>query len=244
MPHPSSSLILLCAGAGSRMRGRVRDKILEPLEGKPVFLYSIETFSRAEIVDNVVFVTRDTSQKEAIAKALPSEYSRCWNLHWATGGKERSHSVRNGLAAIEHAGDGLVFIHDAARPLITVGALKALEACARVDGNATLAHRVVDTIKQARDAGRPIRNASFLTLNREALWAVETPQVFRRPDIARAYEMAAAQSIPVTDDTGAYELTGNPVSLVENSNPNPKLTHPFDFAWASFLLHNSGISNQ
>jgi len=93
-----------------------------------------------------------------------------------------------------------------------------------------LAHRVTDTIKEHSGNGR------LKTLNRSKLWAMETPQVFSKALIDRAYQRVAARRLRITDDAAAVELLGYPVALLENVYPNPKLTHPKDLAHLEFLL--------
>jgi 2-C-methyl-D-erythritol 4-phosphate cytidylyltransferase len=93
-----------------------------------------------------------------------------------------------------------------------------------------LAHRVIDTIKEHRDPGR------LRTLDRSRLWATETPQVFARDLIERAYARVIARGWRVTDDAAAVERLGHPVALLENPHPNPKLTVPADLTYLEFLL--------
>ncbi|OHE88991.1 MAG: 2-C-methyl-D-erythritol 4-phosphate cytidylyltransferase, partial [Verrucomicrobia bacterium RIFCSPLOWO2_12_FULL_64_8] len=151
------------------------------------------------------------------------------------GGRERGDSVANALAALPDD-IGLVFIHDCARPLIDVARIRALQRAARRDGAAVLAHRVPDTIKQAPRAKSPLRRIRVSTLDRSRLWAMETPQVFERHLISRAYALVRRRRLTVTDDARAIELLGRPVTFVENPRPNPKLTTPADLAYMEFLV--------
>ena len=139
------------------------------------------------------------------------------------GGKERQDSVSAALAALP--GDiGHVFIHDCARPLIRPEQLVALHKIVRRSRAVVLAHRVTDTIKEKRPGGR------LRTVDRSRLWAMETPQVFSRDLIERAYAQVSSRRIKVTDDAAAVEALGHPVELLENPHPNPKLTSPQDLA--------------
>jgi 2-C-methyl-D-erythritol 4-phosphate cytidylyltransferase len=98
-----------------------------------------------------------------------------------------------------------------------------------------LAHRVRDTIKLG--PGQAGRAAVWLkNLDRERLWAMETPQVFERELIARGYAKAQARGLTVTDDAAAVELVGHGVSLLENDRPNMKLTAPADLGVLEYLL--------
>lgn len=223
-----TAAILLAAGRGKRMRGAVADKILAPLAGRPVFAHSVAAFAAARVADFFIIVHRDRRQMLALAAHTPTP------AVFVRGGRERQDSVAAALAAlppdITH-----VFIHDCARPLVRPQQLRALLALARRHGAAVLAHRATDTIKQA--AGSAVRRPARLrTVPRETLWAMETPQVFSRDLISRAYARVAAKTLRVTDDTAAVELLRHSVALLENPHPNPKLTAPVDFAWCEFLL--------
>ena len=228
------ALILLCAGSGSRMRGSVNDKILEPVRGKPVLRYSIDAALAAGGFAQWIFVVRDDAQSENIAGIVSRNLPGDTQVTRVRGGAARQDSVYAGLRAV-NADAGLVFIHDAARPCIQPSILNRLREVARADGNATLAHRVVDTIKQVAAETDAPRRQALHHLDRERLWAMETPQVFRPGEILEAYRAVIESGETVTDDTAALAAAGRPVSLVENPYPNPKLTRPLDLAWIELL---------
>jgi 2-C-methyl-D-erythritol 4-phosphate cytidylyltransferase len=133
------------------------------------------------------------------------------------GGKERQDSVRNALAALP-ADIAYVFIHDCARPLVRAEQLVGLHKIVRKENAVVLARRVSDTIKQHSDTGH-LKN-----LDRDRLWAMETPQVFARELIDEAYSKVALKKRRITDDAAAVEYLKHPVALLENTHPNPKLT--------------------
>src|SRR5215213_10011400 len=193
-----TAAILLAAGSGSRMQGAVTDKVLAPLAGKPVFSYSAAAFMQSAIADLYVIVYRDQRQMMELSAHAPTPSVL---VH---GGRERQDSVTNALAAlpadIEH-----VFIHDCARPLIRAEQLVALHKIVRREQAVVLAHRVIDTIKEHRD------DARLRTLDRARLWAMETPQVFSRELIARAYNRVSARKRHITDDAEAVEYLGHPI---------------------------------
>lgn len=218
------------------MRGAVADKVLAPLAGQTVLEHSLKAFREAAVADYFVFVIRDQEQRLAVSKVIVGLGGRFDKIRFATGGKERQDSVFSGLQAVP-AEVKNVFIHDCARPLITVKSLRALTAAVKKDRAAVLAHRVVDTIKQTPPkAGKKLRLHKLKDLPRETLWAMETPQVFARELILKAYIKVRAKKLRVTDDVAAATLLGHAVTIVENSSPNPKLTHPEDFAWVELLL--------
>ena len=228
VPRPCRvAAILLAAGRGRRMGGAVADKILAPLAGRTVFAHSVAAFVASGVADLFVIVHRDQRQLLALAALAPTP------ARFVRGGRQRQDSVAAALAAlppdITH-----VFIHDCARPLVQPAQLRALLKLARRTHAAVLAHRVTDTIKERLPpAGQ---TAALRTVPRENLWAMETPQVFARGLITRAYARVAAKKIRITDDAQAVELLRHPVALLDNPHPNPKLTTPADLAWCEFLL--------
>jgi 2-C-methyl-D-erythritol 4-phosphate cytidylyltransferase len=224
---PRTAAILLAAGSSRRMQGAVADKVLAPLGGRPVFTYAAAAFMESGVADFYAVVYRDQRQMLALAAYAPTP------AVFVRGGRERQDSVRLALAALP-PDIATVFIHDCARPLVRPEQLRALHRIARRGHAVILAHRVTDTIKE--------RKARLRTLDRSLLWAMETPQVFPRRLIARAYAHALARGRRVTDDAAAVELLGRasrtPV-LLENLLPNPKLTTPADLAYVEFLLRPS-----
>ena len=170
---------------------------------------------------------------ERIVVALPAGVEAPEGVVGVEGGAERSHSVRN---ALEAAGDGdPVLVHDAARPLLTTElAARCLAALEGVEA-AVAAARVTDTTKEAGPD-----NVVSRTLDRSRLWAVQTPQVFRRAALeaamARSDEILAA----ATDDASLVEDAGGRVRVVEAPRENLKVTTPVDLRVAELLLRERG----
>jgi 2-C-methyl-D-erythritol 4-phosphate cytidylyltransferase len=205
------------------MAGAVPDKMLATVAGRPVFAHSAAAFAASGVADLYVVVYRDRPQMTALSAFAPTPSLL------VRGGKERQDSVAAALAALP--GDiGHVFIHDCARPLIRPEQLVALHKIVRRQRAVVLAHRVTDTVKERRPGGR------LRTIDRARLWAMETPQVFSRDLIERAYARVASRRLRVTDDAAAVEGLGHRILLLENSHPNPKLTSPQDLAYVEFLL--------
>lgn len=221
-----TAAILLAAGAGSRMQGTVTDKVLAPLGGRPVFAHSAIAFMASGIADFYVVIYRDQRQMTELAAYAPTPSAL------VQGGRERQDSVMNALASLPGDID-YVFIHDCARPLVRPEQLVALHKIVRREDAVVLAHRVTDTVKEHRD------DALLRTLDRSRLWAMETPQVFARDLIVRAYARVAEKGLRVTDDAAAVELLRHPVALLENTHPNPKLTTPADLDWMEFLFQRA-----
>jgi 2-C-methyl-D-erythritol 4-phosphate cytidylyltransferase len=192
------------------------------LAGRPMLEWSLDALRLVPAVERIVV-------------ALPPGAEAPEGVVAVAGGAERSHSVR---AALEAAGalpdDEPVIVHDAARPLATAGLFeRALEALAVRDCDAVVAAaRVTDTVKRA--PGDDLRVVE--TLDRSALWAVQTPQVFRRGALARALAQPDEVLAAATDDAGLVEQAGGRVHVVESPAENLKVTTPVDLQLAELLL--------
>ena len=218
-----TAAILLAAGSGTRLVGAVADKVLAPLAGRPVFAHSASAFATSGVADLYVVVYRDQRQMLTLSAHAPTP-----SLLIA-GGAERQDSVAAALSALP-SDIAHVFIHDCARPLVRPEQLVALHKIVRREHAVVLAHRVTDTIKKHSP------DARLRTLDRDRLWAMETPQVFSRDLICRAYARVAKKKLRITDDAQAVEALDHPIALLENPFPNPKLTTPADLAYLEFLL--------
>lgn len=229
-------LILLAAGSGSRMQRSVKDKNLAQLCGKPVVIFCLETLIASEIFERVLLVYRDDQQRDQIERMVEQANISNIKMDWVRGGAERQDSIFNALKQVPVKID-YVFIHDCARPLVSIRAIRNLYSVVQKDGAATLAHRVTDTIKESVQPSSEREFPSILRdIERDRLWAVETPQAFEAKLIISAYQKLFAAGKNVTDDTAVLEHSGHSVTLVENESANPKLTFPIDFAYAEFLL--------
>ncbi len=144
------------------------------------------------------------------------------------GGAERSHSVRNALRA--STGDR-VLVQDAARPMLTVALVEACLAALDDADAAVAAAPVVDTTKEAGADGVVLR-----TLDRRALWAVQTPQAFRRAALEDALAQPDAVLAAATDDASLVEARGGRVRVVPAPRENLKVTTPLDLRVAELLL--------
>jgi len=187
-----------------------------------------------QLVQWSVDALRAVAAIEQIVVALPVGADAPVGTSGVQGGSVRSESVRLALAA---AGGGrdqdLVLVHDAARPLLTTelasATIRALEADESIDGMIA-AVPLTDTVKRVRDG--VVRE----TLNRSELWAVQTPQVFRRAALERALDVPQEVLAQATDDAWLIERAGGRVRVVESSSENLKVTTPLDLALAEMLL--------
>jgi 2-C-methyl-D-erythritol 4-phosphate cytidylyltransferase len=217
--------ILVAAGRGERM-GATRPKAFLSLAGQTLLERSARALTAAPSVAGVVAVVPagDIDEARDLCEALakPCEV--------VAGGERRQDSVRAGLAALPPGFDGVVLVHDAARPLVSIALVEAVVLAAREHGAAIPVVPLADTIKQVGDG----RVAA--TVDRDRLAAAQTPQGFRVDLLAHAYERAFADGVVLTDESMALERLGAPVACVPGSSRNRKLTTPDDLAWAERVL--------
>ena len=206
--------LLVAAGSGERL-GSEAPKAFVAVAGRPMLEWSVEAI-RAAGVDEIVV-------------ALPAGVEPPEDVAWVHGGTTRSESVRNALHAATR--DDHVVVHDAARPLVTPDLFeRCLAALADADA-AIAAARVTDTIKEA---GADLRVER--TLDRSRLWAVQTPQAFRRDALERALDVDEKVLAAATDDAWLVERDGGSVAIVEAPPSNFKVTTPHDLEVAGLLL--------
>lgn len=229
-PEPSKvAVILAAAGKGRRFQesgeGEVVNKTFAELAGKPVWLHSVEKFVlRDEVRQLIVVVAPDEL-----------EWFRSFYAQWidrylilvVPGGKERADSVQN---ALRHVSDEieLVAVHDAARPCVSGREIDEVFQAAREHGAAMLASPVVGTLKRVRDG--MIRE----TVPRDGLWEAQTPQVFRKDILLKAYGRRSGD-LP-TDDAQLAEQAGYSVFIVPTERWNLKITTRTDLTVAESLI--------
>lgn len=219
--------VVVAAGRGSRM-GTKESKQYLPLHGKPILVHTLELFqAMEEIADIALVVGADDVER---CTGLVRDYKLDKVTAVVAGGSERQHSVFAGIKALSPAA-GWVMVHDGVRPLVTRKAIRACCEKAEQSGAAVLAVPVKDTIKQVDDTGLIVS-----TPDRRSLWAIQTPQAFRRDLLTEAHERAAAEHFLGTDDAMVVERTGAPVVIAEGDYTNIKITTPDDLPWAEFLL--------
>lgn len=216
------SAIIVAAGEGQRMEGI--EKMFAPINGRPALARVLDTFQRCKKIDAIIVVT-SAKNIDACRKLVKAEgWSKVKDV--VVGGKRRQDSVAEGLKRAKDA--DWVVIHDGARPLVTIDLIERGLAAAKETGAAVAAVPVTDTIKEVQ-TGEIVHR----TLSRENLRAIQTPQVFRRDIIEKAYQNAAGD---VTDDAALVEKAGYQVKLYPGSYANIKITTPDDLAVAEALV--------
>ena len=215
--RPCCAALVAAAGSSSRMGGV--NKLLQPLDGIPVLARTLTALQMARRIDEIVVAAREEDFLEISQLCRTYGITKCTKV--IRGGESRAHSVL--LAALE-AGEG-------ARPLVTPELIDDVAEQAARCGAAAPAVAVKDTIKAVRDDGTVAE-----TLDRAALRAVQTPQIFESALLKAALQAAVEGGIPITDDCSAVERLGKRVYLVEGDEENLKITTPVDLILAEAIL--------
>lgn len=221
--------VIAAAGESSRMGA---DKLFLPLAGIPVLVRTLMQFEQCKAITEIIVVTRE--DKIVPVANLCREYGITKVTKVLQGGATRLESSAAGVfQADRHS--GLIAIADGARPMVTPELIANVVEAAKNYRAAAPAVPVKDTIKTAENGvvtGTPDRNALF---------TVQTPQVFDADLIKGALTKALRDALPVTDDCSAVEAMGHPVYLVEGSYGNLKITTPEDLALGEALLAARGV---
>lgn len=225
-----TAAIVLAAGKGSRMQAD-RPKQYLLLKEKPVLYYSLKAFEESSM-DEVVLVVGE-GEVEYCQKEIVDAYKFKKVTAIIEGGKERYHSVYNGLKEMCKNGVDYVFIHDGARPFVTVELIHKLLEEVKIHQACVAGMPVKDTIKM-------VDNDQFVTATpeRRLVWLVQTPQVFDYKLVYEAYEkIMEKEQAGITDDAMVVEqMTGHPVKLIEADYRNIKITTPEDIVIGESFL--------
>lgn len=219
------SVVLPAAGKSTRFGDARRKKPFVELKGRPVWVRTAEAFvNREDVVQTLVCIAADDMDwfKEKFAPNLAF-----MNVEIVAGGDTRADSVQNALARVKADVD-FVAIHDAARPLIVKKWVDAVFTAAEKSGAAIPAVRLSSTVKRVDD------DQIVETVERNGLWAAQTPQVFARQILLDAY--AKRDGFEATDDAQLVERIGQSVSVVDGWPMNLKITTQDDFRMAEALL--------
>jgi 2-C-methyl-D-erythritol 4-phosphate cytidylyltransferase len=219
--------IIVAAGRGERIGGEVSKQFIK-IHGKPILLHTLEKFEQCPSIDEIVAVV-----PKAFVDRVQESIDHEWRLkkvaEVVAGGDERYDSVWQGLEAIGEDA-GIVAIHDGVRPCISIELIEHSVRICRDCGAVIVGVPPKDTIKEK--SGNTVRR----TLNREDLVAVQTPQVFERNLIHRAYQRALKKGLKSTDDAALVEDLGHSITIVEGEYTNIKITSVDDLLLAKALL--------
>lgn len=215
--------VITAAGSSRRMGGV--NKLLLPLQGRPLLVHTLDYFQQQESVAGIV-VSAPVDQLE-VYQQLVAQYSLTKVLAIVPGGAERQDSIRYALQALSAEPEDAVAIHDGARPCLGPDLLeRLLEALRTAQGSLPMV-AVKDTIKRMDERGRVLE-----TLVRSQLYAAQTPQLFRFAAILQAHLQAHEAAYLGTDDCSLIEHFGGSIQSIEGDYANLKVTTPEDLEWA------------
>ena len=228
-----NTAIIAAAGKGNRMATDRPKQFLEVL-GIPIIFHTLKRFEQCDSIDELVVVL--PAEESAGFLSLAGKYGLRKLARVVPGGNTRTESVKRGFMSIRAATAHIVAVHDAVRPLVTVEEIEKTIAAADLIGAAILTNRVTDTIK--RVAG----NSVVETIDRDTLRRAVTPQCFHYGLLRRAFDEADATDVALTDESSLVERLGHPVSFVEGSPLNIKITTPHDLLVAeAYLAAEEGL---
>lgn len=214
--------IIVAGGNGSRMGSDIPKQFLE-LSGKPVLMHTIQVFYGYDAACRIILVLPPAQQGFWSDLCLKSDFSVPHQI--VSGGETRFHSVRNGLEAVNE--EGIVFIHDGVRPLVSHQTIERCDLMAQKSGNAIPVLPVTDSLRKREVTGS-------VSVDRSLFYSVQTPQTFRSEQIKEAFKLDYDHAF--TDDASVVEKAGFKVHLVEGNPENIKITTPTDFIIADVFM--------
>jgi 2-C-methyl-D-erythritol 4-phosphate cytidylyltransferase len=220
-------VVIAAGGSGRRFGGSLPKQFLK-LGRVPVLQRTIAAFHGLPEVGEIVVVAPPAYIRRVEALVRRAGFGRVCRV--TSGGRERQDSVWNGLHAFSRP-PAIVLVHDAVRPMVSRRVIRDVIAAARRHGAAVVGVRVTDTIKRESPAGFYAE-----TLDRKALWAVQTPQGFRYRLLRRAHERARDDRYAGTDESSLVERMGKPVRIVPGEERNRKITTADDLRIAGMFV--------
>jgi len=225
------SAIIVAAGSSKRVGF---DKLFSKIGDRSVLEHALAAFEAAESVSEIIVVCRDLKLIQDVINRADFRKVRAV----VRGGERRQDSVQSGLNAVDQASE-FVAVHDAARPLITPHEIERVLSVARKHAAAVLAAPITDTIKFA-DANQVVSGS----IDRQNVFAMQTPQIFRRESLLDAYERVSRNSLTVTDEVSAIEHAGGSIVIVPAQDHNLKITYASDLPLAEFILKQRSSSSR
>ncbi len=219
------AVIIVAGGKGLRMGLNIPKQYIK-INNKPILLYTIDKFYKNKYIDEIVLVV----SKDYInfCKHEILENYKYNNINIIEGGKERQDSVYNGLRSLKNV--DIVLVHDAVRPFVSDNEISNLICETNKNKSCVLGVKVKDTIKISKN------NIIEETLDRNKLWAIQTPQSFKYETLMKAYENAIKNNIKATDDATLLEILQEEIYIIEGNYNNIKITTIEDLEYAKYLL--------
>jgi 2-C-methyl-D-erythritol 4-phosphate cytidylyltransferase len=220
--------VIICAAGASKRFGGKRKKPFVDVEGRAVFLRSVEIFSSRDDVKQILLAIAPEDEELVNVKWGPS--LKFFNVKICFGGAERFDTVQKGLELIKDDIE-LIAVHDAVRCCVKEEWIDKVIAEAAKSGAAILACPVIATLKEAKD------KVIIQTVDRAGLYEAQTPQVFETSLLKKAYaNLKNLDKNKISDDSQLVEAIGGKVSIVETDSSNIKITNKADVAIAEAIL--------
>ena len=217
--------IIPAAGDGERFGEK---KQLKLLNGRPLIFHTIQPFVKSELINEIIVVVPKDNVNQLSRDFKSTITSK--KIEVVEGGKTRQQSVYNGLR-ISDKESKLICVHDGVRPFVTIDLIeKVIKASMQHDG-AILAAPSTDTIKKVME------DQILETLPREKIWRAQTPQVFSKPALKEAIEIAVDEKLEGTDEASILEKIGYQIGFVEGSSFNIKITKKEDWIFAKAIYN-------
>jgi len=216
--------IIVAGGTGNRMGTDIPKQFLK-LGGRPILMHTMEQFVKYDPEIKIVLVLPQSQLNYWLQLCKTHQFSL--NHEILFGGQTRFQSVQNGLKAVTE--NGIVFIHDGVRPLVSLATLERCFEMADKYGNAIPVLPVTESLRK-NDGNRTV------SVDRSLFYSVQTPQTFRTEQIMKAYQQDFDPAF--TDDASVAEKAGYSITMVDGNPENIKITNPTDLIFAEALLRN------
>ena len=230
---PYITAVIPAAGSGVRLGAKISKPLIE-IGNKPLLAYTIKALSASPFIRDIIIATNLTNAALIESIVRRRRFKKVTKI--VLGGSTRRLSVENGLRQVPDRAE-YVLIHDAVRPFVDQALINRVIEAALESGAAVAGVPVKGTVKKARVFTMPVTHKNILvvkeTLDRNNLWEIQTPQVFRKSIILNAYERN--KDAFVTDDSMLVEKSGVKVSIVTGSYFNIKITTPEDLTFAEAI---------
>jgi 2-C-methyl-D-erythritol 4-phosphate cytidylyltransferase len=230
-PDGQVAVIIPAAGSGRRLGSRTPKQFLR-LATAPILVVTVGRFARHRAVGSIVVAVPPAHVRRTERLLAPIRRRRA--IMVVAGGKERQDSVRSGLAAAPRSSE-IILVHDAVRPFVTAGLIDEVVDAARRHGAAICGVPVTETVK------RVVNGIVATTLDRNGLWAVQTPQAFRAGLLREAHARAYRDGFQGTDEAMLVERLGHPVRMIRGHADNLKITTPADLRRARGLVAGRAV---
>lgn len=216
--------IIVAGGSGSRMQSALPKQFME-LCGEPVLMHTIRAFHNSQSSPQLILALHGSYHE--LWSALCAKHNFTIPHKITMGGETRFHSIKNAVDSITEE-DALIAVHDAVRPLVSADIINEAYRCAAENGTAV-------TAVKSRDSIRQVNSNKSISLNRDSIYLVQTPQTFQSALLKKAYEQPYSDSF--TDDASVVEQSGVNITLIEGDYANIKITFPEDIAIAEALIN-------